>query len=92
MHQALEQNAEAQEVLNTEMRSASRDDEEGVLRRQISPRDRDVLRAVVIVDEVGTIAPGPTDPAVSQAELVPEQGMEGVGYPEALDRFRRIRR
>ncbi len=84
MRQPLEQIAQAQEVLDPEMRPASRDDTEGILCRQIGPLDRDALRVPVIVVEVGTVAPGPANPAFSQAELVPEEGMVGMGYPEAL--------
>ena len=38
----------------------------------------------MIVEVVDAIAPGPTDPAISQAELASRERVEGMGDPEAL--------
>lgn len=91
IRQRLKQRAEVKKILDPEVCPAGRGDDEGIFSRQISPGERHALQAAVIVVEVGAITPGTTDPAINQAQLAPEEGMEGVSHPEDLTRFRRIR-
>lgn len=82
--QAVNQRAELEQILDPKMRPARRDDHEGILCCQIRPLHRDALCAAVIAGEVDAIACRASNPAFDKVELTTEEGMVGVGYPEAL--------